>query len=457
VTSTPPTDATTVDRRPASRRARPVPTLRVLYTGGSERIDEVYLLPEGETAVGRRPQAMESIRLTEDPVLSRTHATFGRRGASLTVRDEGSRNGTFVNGTRIDGAVDIADNDVVRVGDTILLLRLETPGDETAPERGLFGLSPAVRRLRETVAQVGPTPAGVVLLGESGTGKGVAARAIHGASGRDGPFVAVNCAAIPEALAESELFGHKAGAFTGAKKDQQGYFRAAAGGTLFLDEVGDLPPALQPKLLHAIEERAVVPVGTTKPVPCDIRIITATSVDLEEAVRLGRFRGDLFARLAEIVLDLPPLRDRREDILPLLRRFLGGITPLDPELASGLLLHPWPFNVRELQKVAMELGVKGAGRDVLDLALVERRLRAFGGTAMKRVGSDTTVEGGTNPVGYVEPMRPVRSGPPTKAELEFELREHDGVVSEVARSMGRSRKQVYRWLHKYELDPEAFR
>ncbi len=457
MTSSPPIDATTVERRPASRAARPVPTLRVLFTGGSERIDEVYLLPEGATAIGRRPQAVESIRLTEDPVLSRTHATIHRRGASLSVTDEGSRNGSFVNGIRITGTEELGDNDLLRLGDTLLLLRLETPGDEGAPERGLFGLSPAVRRLRETVARVGPSSAGVVLLGESGTGKGVAARAIHAASRRAGPFVAVNCAAIPEALAESELFGHKAGAFTGAKKDQAGYFRAADGGTLFLDEVGDLPPALQPKLLHAIEERAIVPVGTTKPVPCDIRIVTATSVDLEEAVRLGRFRGDLFARLAEFVLDLPPLRDRREDILPLLRRFLGGATPLDPELASGLLMHPWPFNVRELQKVAMELGVRGAGRDVLDLALVERRLRAFGGTAMKRVGSDSTVEGGTNPVGYVEPMRPLRSGPPSKQELEFALREHDGVVSEVARAMGRSRKQVYRWLTKYELDPADFR
>ena len=351
----------------------------------------------------------------------------------------------------------LTDNDVIRLGDTLLLLRLESAGEQGAPKRGLLGLSPAVRRLRHTVSQVGPTAAGVVLLGESGTGKAVTARAIHSASGRDGPFVAVNCTTIPENLAESELFGHKAGAFAEAKTDQAGYFRAAQGGTLFLDEVCDLPATLQPKLLHAIEERAVVPVGSTKPIPCDTRIITATSVDLEEAVRLGRFRGDLLARLGERVMDLPPLRDRREDILPLLRKFLGSTQVIGPELAWGLVLHPWPFNLRELQKIAMELGVKGGTTQVLELALVERRLRAFGGTAMQRVGSDSTVEGGTNPVGYVNPVRPARPGPPTRQELEFALREHDGVVAEAAQAMGRPRKQIYRWLTKYEMDPDVFR
>ena len=457
MTGAPPNDATTMERRPADRRTRPVPTLRVLYTGTTERTADVYILPEGSTALGRRPAGSESIELREDPVLSRTHAILRRRGALLTLQDEQSRNGTFLNGARVTDPVEVFDNDVIRLGDTLLLFRHESAADGSAPERGLLGFSPGVRRLRTAIAHAGPSPAGVVLLGESGTGKGVAARALHDASGRSGPFVAVNCAAIPEALAESELFGHRAGAFTGAKKDHEGYFRAADRGTLFLDEVGDLPPALQPKLLHAIEERAVVPVGATKAVPCDIRIITATSVDLEEAVRLGRFRGDLFARLAELVLDLPPLRERREDILPLLRGFLKSAQGLGPDLASGLVLHPWPFNVRELQKVAIELGVKGADREILELSLVERRLRAFGGTAMRRVSSDTTVEGGTNPVGYVEPVRPNRAGPPTRAELEFALRENDGVVTDVARAMGRSRKQVYRWLTKYELDPETFR
>lgn len=455
--STLPIDATTVDRRPASRGSHPVPTLRILYTGKYERTDEVYMLPEGATAIGRRPQAVESIALTEDPVLSRTHATVTCSGQDLMLTDENSRNGTLLNGERITGAVKLTDNDVIRLGDTLLLLRLEAAGEQSAPERGLLGLSPAVRRLRHTVSQVGPTAAGVVLLGESGTGKGVTARAIHSASGRDGPFVAVNCTTIPENLAESELFGHKAGAFTESKKDQVGYFRAAQGGTLFLDEVGDLPETLQRKLLHAIEERAVVPVGSTKPIPCDTRIITATSVDLEEAVRLGRFRGDLLARLGERVVDLPPLRDRREDILPLLRKFLGSTQGMGPELAWGLVLHPWPFNLHELQKIAMELGVKGGTTQVLELALVERRLRAFGGTAMQRVGSDLTVEGGTNPVGYVNPVRPARPGPPTRQELEFALREHDGVVAEAAQAMGRPRKQIYRWLTKYEMDPGAFR
>jgi DNA-binding NtrC family response regulator len=428
-----------------------------LFTGGEERTEDVFLLPEGPISLGRRPPAPGSILLTEDPVLSRTHATLVRRGSIITVEDEDSRNGTFLNGDRVADPVEVHDNDVIRLGGTLLLFRHERAGDEAAPEHGLHGFSPAIRRLRSFIARVAPTPAGVVLLGESGTGKGVAAKALHAASGRAGPFVAVNCAAIPEALAESEFFGHKAGAFTGAKNAQVGYFQAAEGGTLFLDEVGDLPLSLQPKLLHAIEERAVVPVGSTKPIPCDIRIVTATSVDLEEAVRRGRFRGDLFARLAELVVDLPPLRERREDILPLLRRFLGTNAGLEPELADALVMHPWPFNVRELQKVAVELAVKGGGKGTLHLNLVERRLRAFGGTAMRRVASDSTIRDGTNPVGYIEAGRPLRAGPPSREELEFALREHDGVVAEVARAMRRSRKQVYWWLKKHDLDPKAFR
>jgi DNA-binding NtrC family response regulator len=206
----------------------------------------------------------------------------------------------------------------------------------------------------------------VVLLGESGTGKGQSARALHRMSGRRGPFIAVNCAAIPEALAESMLFGHKMGAFTGATRDEPGWFRAAHRGTLFIDEIGDMPAALQPKLLHAIEDGAVTPVGSTRPEAINVRIVAATSADLQEAVSEKRFRGDLYARLAEIVVGVPSLRERCEDVLPLLGHFLGeDAPPVSADLAERLLGYRWPFNIRELKNVATELKIRGAGQDLL--------------------------------------------------------------------------------------------
>jgi transcriptional regulator with PAS, ATPase and Fis domain len=257
--------------------------------------------------------------------------------------------------------------------------------------------------------------------------------------------VVVNCAAIPETLAESALFGHVAGAFTGARRDAKGYFRAADGGTLFLDEVGELPENVQAKLLHAIEERAVVPVGATSPVQCDVRFVAATTVDLEAAVATGKFRPDLYARLADLVLELPPLRTRREDILPLMGLFLSEhAPPMHPDLAEQLVLYPWPFNVRGLKTVATELEVRGQGRAYLEPDLIRHRLTV--------AESTVTLERPAPPVPNAK-----RSSPPTRDEIIASLREHSGVVAEVGRAMGRSRKQVYRWLERFEIDPEDYR
>jgi transcriptional regulator with PAS, ATPase and Fis domain len=297
----------------------------------------------------------------------------------------------------------------------------------------------------------------VLLLGESGAGKEVAARALHELSGRRGALVTVNCAAIPETLAESQLFGHTSGAFTGARA-QPGWFRAAHQGTLFLDEIGELPLGLQPKLLRALEDGFITPVGAVSPVPCQVRLVAATNRDLLSGIQAGRVRGDLYARLAEIVLLLPPLRERREDILLMVQHALAAMAPaamLSPRLAEALLLYAWPFNVRELFKVAAELQLRAAGATMLGLELVEARLRALGTLSPQApAGGDNAVSAGAAQAG-----RPAATAaaPPSRQELETLLRLHGGRVAAVARALCRSRAQIYRWMEQSALDPSSFR
>lgn len=217
----------------------------------------------------------------------------------------------------------------------------------------LVGNSIPMREVFEVVRRVATSEATVLISGESGTGKELIARALHhGSERRDGPFVAVNCAALPAELLESELFGHKRGAFTGAIKDRQGKFELANGGTLFLDEIGELPVDLQPKLLRALQEREIEPLGGSSR-KVDVRLVAATNRDLEEAMQRGRFREDLYYRLAVILVELPSLRQRRDDIPLLVRHFLlrhgGEGVHLDPAVLPRLCAYDWPGNVRELE------------------------------------------------------------------------------------------------------------
>lgn len=233
---------------------------------------------------------------------------------------------------------------------------------ETAQqEQGLLGDSPAMVRIRQLIAKLARSQAPVFITGESGTGKELAARLIHAyGPRREGPFVAVNCGAIPEDLVESELFGHRKGSFTGAIGDKAGLFQAADGGTLFLDEVAELPPQTQVKLLRAIQERAVRPVGAAREVAVDVRIISASHRDLAREVECGRFRQDLFYRINVIELRMPPLRERPEDIPVLAEHLLGRIgrragaeraPRLSPEALEALRRHAFPGNVRELENI----------------------------------------------------------------------------------------------------------
>ena len=226
--------------------------------------------------------------------------------------------------------------------------------DVPALPAGFVCKSPAMRRVVETAAVVAPSHVPVLVSGESGAGKEMVVQLIHGWSPRaDGPLVAANCAGLPESLIESELFGHTKGAFTGAQAERRGLFRAADGGTLFLDEVGELPLALQPKLLRALESGQITPVGSEVPIPVDTRLVAATNRDLGEAVEQGAFRDDLYYRINVVELIVPPLRERRDDILPLARRFAaefaGSPVRLSPQTAQNLLTHHWPGNVRELR------------------------------------------------------------------------------------------------------------
>jgi DNA-binding NtrC family response regulator len=227
--------------------------------------------------------------------------------------------------------------------------------DELSRPGHLVGDSPAMEALRRLIARVGPSDAAVLITGETGTGKERVARALHLASGRKGRFVAINCAAIPATLLESELFGHERGAFSGATARRSGRFEQAHGGTLFLDELGDMPLELQAKLLRALETKEVERLGGSAPIPVDVRILAATHQELSRAVKEGRFRQDLFFRLNVMPLALPPLRERPEDLLPLARAFAAEIAGphvpvvLAPGAEVALRAYRWPGNVRELR------------------------------------------------------------------------------------------------------------
>jgi two-component system response regulator GlrR len=272
------------------------------------------------------------------------------------------------------------------------------------------------------------------------------ARAIHAWSGRHGPFIAVNCAAVPPHLAEAELFGYRKGAFTGAEKASRGLFGAAHGGTLFLDEILDLPAAVQPKLLRAIEQREVLSLGETTPTRVDVRIVAATQEPLASAVAERRFRADLHARLDGLTVVLPPLRERRQDVVPLFQEFLrqhtGGRPPaLEAKLVEALALYDWPLNVRELLLLARRLlGVHAEGGPLKKAHLPDRMTPpASNGAGRAPALSPTPAEG----------RKATRRKIDDEAEFEAlvgALRAHGGSVARAAAAIGVSRARAYRVL-----------
>ncbi len=350
------------------------------------------------------------------------------------------------------GAADHLAKPVGREGLRTLLARmLPAPGSDpanaapgTEAEGSLIGSSAAMRDVQKAVGMLADSDATVLLLGETGSGKEVVARAIHRHGRRSAkPFVPVNCAAIPAELLESLLFGHVRGAFTGAVADRAGSFREAQGGTLFLDEVGDMPLPMQAKLLRALQERVVTPVGG-RPVPVDVRVVVATHRDLQQAVRDGQFREDLYYRLGVVPVAIPPLRDRLADIIPLAEHYLALATPgmvskrLAADAAARLLSHPWPGNVRELVN-AMIRAATLVRRPVIaaaDLAFLEAPSSAG-------AGSPADWLGGTLPEAV--------------AQLELEmirraLAATGGNRAAAAERLGIRRQLLYQKLARYGLD-----
>ncbi|HLR86460.1 MAG TPA: sigma 54-interacting transcriptional regulator [Wenzhouxiangella sp.] len=318
--------------------------------------------------------------------------------------------------------------------------------DDSGWRQGIVAHSYAMEKLLSEVELVAQSDASVLIAGESGSGKEVIAQAIHAASPRSaGPFVALNCAAIPAELLESELFGHRRGAFTGAEKDRDGLFVRAGGGTLMLDEIGDMPAAFQAKLLRALQEKRIRPVGAAEETAIDVRLISATHRDLEAAIRDHEFREDLYYRVNVVQLDIPPLRERPEDIVPLAEHFLSRLQrrPDESERIGGfsrdalrlLVGHSWPGNVRQLANVVEHATVL-CRKGPIPAALVERALRA----------------------------EPDRMAPLAEARDRFErdylarvMRMSKGNVSEAARMSGRNRTEFYRLLKRHGLSPADFK
>jgi two-component system response regulator GlrR len=322
--------------------------------------------------------------------------------------------------------------------------RLKSLVNELYGMENIVARSPGMQRLLQQVVQVADSDATILLFGETGTGKEVFARVIHSNSRRSkGPFVALNCAAIPETLFESELFGHVRGAFTNAHGAKRGLFQSANGGTLFLDEIGEMPLSMQVKLLRAVQEREVREVGSELSSKIDVRIIAATNKDLGEAVKNGSFRNDLYYRISVVPLFIPPLRDRRDDIPLLAQQFLTssakrankGLRGFTPAALNRLVTHPWPGNVRELENVVEKAAVM---------------------TRQDMITPDLLPSMGSSPDSPLKPL--------TEAKEEFEktylknvLQLTGGNISRAAQFAGRYRADFYKMLKKYGLHPSTLK
>jgi DNA-binding NtrC family response regulator len=361
------------------------PCLVVIHTRETALLGKRFALDRGPVTVGR---GADNHIVLDGESVSRRHATFEWTDASWLVSDLGSHNGTYCNDERVAGKKALRDGDRVKIGPTVFKFFagarvIQGASLPQADEEGMLVLSEAMRAVCDSARRAAEQGRiSVLFLGETGVGKDEMARAVHRWSRRaQKPFVALHCAAMPEALLESQLFGHERGAFTGASHDRPGFFEVADGGTIFLDEVGELPASIQVKLLRVLEDRKVLRIGGRTARSVDVRFISATNRDLEADAAKGTFRLDLFYRLNGISLTIPPLRQRTEEIEPLARFFLAeerrrgggeGAPILSDEALAALLRYGWPGNVRELRHVMERALVLCSGDTVLPAHLPER-------------------------------------------------------------------------------------
>ena len=437
------------------------PGLVLLYAEEFRNLPGAFAI-SGERATIGRDETVD-LKLPVAAV-SRTHAEIVWDASRWTVRDMGSSNGTLLDGHPITQAI-LERGAELRIGDAVFKF-LDSEATDYGPYLLDGSMVGARRRLVENSDLVGgyqmdriaaellriaPINLSVMLLGESGTGKEVAARELHRNSSRKGAFQAVNCAAIPATLLESELFGYKKGAFSGADRDKPGLVRLADQGTLLLDEIGDMSLEAQAKLLRVLQSREVYPLGATAPERVDIRVICATHRDLQRLIQLEKFREDLYARLNEYQLRLPPLRDRKEDIFQLAHAFLSRHGQPDLKLSFGFVLglvsYDWPYNVRELEGCIKRCMALCDGT-TLEEALLPEPIKEL----MIDYGRPLSMSERVAQNYSFEPSRASRASAPTDAELRALLEKHHGNVAAVGRELGKARMQVHRWMERYAID-----
>jgi DNA-binding NtrC family response regulator len=445
------------------RGAGPESGLVLLYAEPFAALPAAWPVGRERVVIGR--EAPAEIVLPVNAV-SRVHAEIVSQHGELVIRDLGSRNGLIVNGRRV-AAAQLEDCDEVRIGDALLKFvardvleygryRIDgsmVPG-ATRRSKGSPSLVGGyqVDRIAAELERIAPTLLNVMVLGPSGTGKEVVARELHRLSGRSGAFLAVNCAAIPAHLLESELFGFKRGAFSGAERDKPGIIRMAHRGTLLLDEIGDMPLEAQAKLLRVIQSKEVLPLGATQAELVDVRVACATHRDLARLQREGRFREDLFARLNEYEVRLPPLHERKEDIHALTQSFIRsqGRAELAPSLPCwfALLHHDWPYNVRELE-AAIKRGLALSSGPRLELEHLPDAVREAVtdyGHIEARTGESTAAD-----------EEAQSSGLPSETELRLLLDRHHGNVAAAGRELGKARMQIHRWMKRYGIEVDDYR
>jgi DNA-binding NtrC family response regulator len=403
-------------------------------------------------------------RSPEPDVACVFHSTISRRharvetglGGVLCLQDLTSRNGTRINGELLDSPAPLTVQALVRLGDVLAVVD-EAASEGFGEDLVLPGASPKMARLRALVSRAAPDPAPVLIIGETGTGKERLAKEVHRRSGRTGPFVALSCAELSPQLIESQLFGHERGAFTGASGAQPGVFVAAHGGTLFLDELGELPLDLQPKLLRVLQEGEVRPLGSVHGRKVDVRVVAATNRDLPVQVDAELFRRDLYARLSLWELRLPPLRERRQDILSWVRLLLRAwnlergtnvTLGFQPDAAERILLHGWLDNLRGLDRMVHRLASLSPSRPISLRTVLEGMPELDAGGPLRRREASAPPLPPADPGGSDVPPPRAR---PTREELLEVYAATGGSVRATAKHFARDRRQIYRWLESFGI------